>query len=346
MLALDRETLASALINLGYQVDKNWKFSLTKDDSTPSSIVNKDGTVHSFGGTSAGFHGDLIDVIQSFHRSQFPTFGQAKNEAHRISGLEVKVNFSTYDKNTTVKCTNPMPDSFVNEHLYARKEHFKSYSKELKLLFTGDVNGKNIPVADFEKIKEVAKEFQIGFSPKSNRLIMPIRDINNRIMTFWKYQKYGEDYITREGKIIKHNKVFFTKGRDSQQLGVFEIYKYRANPELPVTLTEGEKDKLVCRANDVRAISMGSASASIAKEDLHLFEGLTIVLAGDYDKAGKQFNKRLYRQLRGIAKKIIFLSWRKKSIKDGFKLHPKFDLADYFAWNYITFEMNNENSLE
>ncbi|MDD3468191.1 MAG: hypothetical protein PHE67_13670 [Campylobacterales bacterium] len=85
-----REQTASALISLGYEINRSWQFKL-RDEQTPSAKINTDGRVHDFG---SGFHGDLIDVLQEYHNMDFKT---AKDEANRLLGLEVQVDFTKFD---------------------------------------------------------------------------------------------------------------------------------------------------------------------------------------------------------------------------------------------------------
>ena len=57
-----------------------------------------------------------------------------------------------------------------------------------------------------------------------------------------------------------------------------------------------------------------------------------IIICGDYDDAGVEFNLNILKQLKPIAKTVTVLRWEQKAKQDGFKLHEKFDIADYFAW--------------
>jgi len=61
---------------------------------------------------------------------------------------------------------------------------------------------------------------------------------------------------------------------------------------------------------------------------------MKVIIAGDYDKAGFEFNENLQEQLKSVAKKVVVLDWVTKSKKEGFSLFDKFDLSDYFAWKY------------
>lgn len=322
-----RENMASALISLGYEVNRQWQFALRTEEKTPSAKINVDGRVHDFG---SGFHGDLIDVLQEFHQMDFIS---AKKEAVRLLGLKVEVNFTKFDSSTGELDERPLPDDFMVPHRIDVMNHKQGYLAELKQLFLGEYDGKKLLAAKWPNILEVAKKYDIGFNKKSGRLIMPIRDVDGHIRTFWKYKKSGEDFV-KDGKTYKHRKVLYTKNKARPPFAVLDLIEFAKTPEIPVIITEGEKDALVSNANGLRAVCIGGAGASkrIKEEYLRLFNSLNIIIAGDYDKAGHEFNINLLEQLKPIAKTVTILRWEQKAKKDGFILHPKFDLADYFSW--------------
>ena len=330
-MELSREEMASALSSLGYEINRQWEFKLRRDEKTASAKINMNGSVHDFG---SGWHGDLIALLQEYHSSNFRDFKAAKEEAERLSGIEVEIDFTKFEKNTVKKSEKPLPDSFMIPHRVDAKNNRQNYLHELKLLFQGEYENKNELACKWENILKVAEKYDIGFNKKSNRLIMPLRDIEGKIMTFWKYKKYGASFINDDGKEIKHRKVLYTKGREKPPFAIQDIKKFKEEPNLPIIITEGEKDALVALANGQRAICIGGAGSSkqINDEYLELFKGLNFIIAGDYDKAGFAFNNNLLEILTPIAKSVRVLNWEQKSQKDGFKLHPKFDLADYFSW--------------
>jgi len=329
----NREQIASALISLGYEINRQWQFKL-RDEKTPSAIITgpsskyKEGMIHDFG---SGWHGDLIEVLKEFHNMSFK---DAKVKSEELLGIKVDIDFTKFDKETTTKSDRPLPDHFMIPHRVDAQNNRQNYLHELKLLFQGDYKGQKVLAAKWENIIEVAKKYDIGFNQKSGRLIMPIHDIDGKIRTFWKYKKQGASFITEDGKEIKHRKVLYTKGRSRPPFAVTDLIDYAKNPYTPILITEGEKDALVANANGQRAICIGGAGASKRLEEkyLHLFKGLKVIIAGDYDNAGVKFNKNLLEQLKPIAKSVTILRWEDKARRDGFELHTKFDLADYFAW--------------
>lgn len=321
-----RENMAGALMSLGYEVSRQWQFKL-RDEQTPSAKINMDGSVHDFG---SGFHGDLIDILQEYRNMDFKS---AKQEAEKLLGQEIKFDFTKFEKTTDKINTKPLPDSFMVPHRIDAKNNRQAYLHELKELFLGKYDNEEYVAAKWENILKVAEKYDIQFHKDSNRLIMPIRNDKGQIMTFWKYKKRGQDFIRENGKVIKHRKVLYTKNRQRPPFAIQDIREFAKTPEIPILLTEGEKDAMVANANGQRAVCIGGAGASKnLGEYLHLFKGLKVIIAGDYDKAGVAFNVNLLEQLKPIAKSVTILKWEQKAKEDGFKLHPKFDLADYFAW--------------
>ena len=66
---LDRESVIDILSFNGFRVDTRTNMvALTDDDKTPSSLINKDGSVHSF---NDSFHGDILDVLQKYRGVSF-----------------------------------------------------------------------------------------------------------------------------------------------------------------------------------------------------------------------------------------------------------------------------------
>lgn len=325
-----REKVASALMSLGYQIDSHWTFSL-RSERTPSCKINKDGRVHDFG---SGFHGDLIDILKEYHHKNFK---EAKEIAAKLLGEEVKIDFTTFEKSEGEVDERPLPENFMVPYRIDAEHHKQAYLGELKRLFMSKYQSRESLSAQWSEILKVAEKSSIGFNNKSGRLIMPIRDIDGKIRTFWKYKKKGEDFMMPDGRIRKHRKVLYTKNRFRPPFNVLDLFEFAKAPEIPVVVTEGEKDALVATANGLRAVCIGGAGASkkISDKYLQLFKGLKVIIAGDYDEAGKIFNQNIKEQMEPIATHVTILDWEQKAAKDGFKLHDKFDLADYFAFKNL-----------
>lgn len=152
-----REQMASALISLGYEINRSWQFKL-RDEQTPSAKINADGRVHDFG---SGFHGDLIDVLQEYHNMDFKI---AKDEANRLLGLEVQVDFTKFDSSNGEVDERPLPNDFMIPHRIDAQNNRQVYLAELKQLFLGDYDGKKLLAAEWQKILEVAKNMILALT--------------------------------------------------------------------------------------------------------------------------------------------------------------------------------------
>ena len=318
---MKRNEAARVLISLGKEVSRDWKFCL-RNENTPSAIINDDGRIHDFGD---GFHGDIYDALM--HVGIAPDFISAKKIVNDSLGVVTDVDFSTFDNNKTSEIDyRPLPENFLLPHLSDARKFNREWKEELENLFQG--------AASWNKIYAISKKYQIGYNYQSGRLIMPIRNVDGKISTFWRYKRDGDDVINEDGTVLKHKKVLFTKKKYRPIFAINDMVEYRKDLSLPISIVEGEKDCLVALANGLRAVCVGGAGKSkkMAESELELFKDTTVILCGDYDEAGKKFNENLAEQLKNIAKKVIVLDWEVKSKKDGFKLHPKFDMTDYFAW--------------
>jgi len=66
---LNREVVISLLETKGFRVNTRTNMvALTEDDKTPSTLINKDGSIHSF---NDNFHGDVLDVFQRYGGMDF-----------------------------------------------------------------------------------------------------------------------------------------------------------------------------------------------------------------------------------------------------------------------------------
>ena len=67
-LQLDRETTATLLSFIGYEIRRDFKFRLREDEKTPSCSISHKGLIKDFG---SDFTGDVLDVLQQYHGLSF-----------------------------------------------------------------------------------------------------------------------------------------------------------------------------------------------------------------------------------------------------------------------------------
>jgi DNA primase len=303
MLNTDREQVASALMSLGYEVNRHWQFA-ARDERTPSAMINQNGSIHDYG---SGFHGDLADFLREFK----PDVVSPLKEARRLLGLPIALNFKDFDNRVGDKKTGFIPEEYLYKFATQRQKCFGRYMSLLKGLLPS--------VKDPAIFKNIALKYKIGYGEQADRLIMPIRDEQGRIVTLWKYNP----------QLSPDQKLRYTRDRARSAFNLTDLKAYAKEPRKRVVwICEGEKDVLNAIANGYAAVTSGSASSVFAKEHLSLFKDFRIVIAGDYDEAGQSFNARIKAQLEGIAAHIEIIDWS-LLVRD-----PKkgYDLTDYLVY--------------
>lgn len=326
-MTADKEIIMNAISNLGFEVFRNGQFHWNSSN-TPDMYINQDGTIHCW--TSSPFknnttnHGDLIDFLQMTNVNQ--TFKEAKEEAERLTGLTLPIIESYKDNGYTVDNTNRktgfIDEEFIKNFDVARVENFERYKELLN---------QALPSLDFKQQKEIALKYQIGYIKQSDRLSMPIRDEENRIVTLWKYNKNPNTYTNDKGVEVTPSKVLFTKGRDRCPFNLYDIQEYRKDMHQEIFLCGGEKDTLNMIGNGYRAITLGSENENLKDKYKPFFQDLKIVIAYDNDKAGKDGANKIFNQLQGVAKEVKIWNWENIEKNQGLNLTKGFDMTDYLS---------------
>ena len=323
----DKEIIMNSISNLGFEVFRNGQFHWNSS-STPDMSINEDGSIHCW--TSSPFknntsnHGDLIDFLQVVNHNQ--NFKEAKEEAERLTGLKLPSLDSYTDNGYTINNTNIktgyISEEFVKTFDTTRKDNFSRYKELLN---------EALPSLDFEKQKEIAIKYQIGYIEQSDRLSMPIRDEENRIVTLWKYNKNPNSYINDKGLEVIPGKVLFTKGRERSPFNLYDLQEYRKDINQEIFLCGGEKDTLNMIGNGHRAITLGSENENLKEKYKPLFQDLKIVISYDNDEAGQKGAEKILKQLQGVAKEIKVWNWNKVEKNQDLTLFKGFDMTDYLS---------------
>lgn len=323
----DKEIIMNSISNLGFEVFRNGQFHWNSS-STPDMSINEDGSIHCW--TSSPFknntsnHGDLIDFLQVVNHNQ--NFKEAKEEAERLTGLKLPSLDSYTDNGYTINNTNIktgyISEEFIKTFDTARKDNFSRYKELLN---------EALPSLDFEKQKEIAIKYQIGYIEQSDRLSMPIRDEENRIVTLWKYNKNPNSYINDKGLEVIPGKVLFTKGRERSPFNLYDLQEYRKDINQEIFLCGGEKDTLNMIGNGHRAITLGSENENLKEKYKPLFQDLKIVISYDNDEAGQKGAEKILKQLQGVAKEIKVWNWNKVEKNQDLTLFKGFDMTDYLS---------------
>ncbi|WP_110581546.1 toprim domain-containing protein [Helicobacter cinaedi] len=244
-------------------------------------------------------NGHIHDFGSDWH-GDFPSFLKEFRGFHNIGDIDGK---------------------WLGQYRSNRKTHFEAYSKLLRALLPSVKSG--------ERRREIALRYDIGYQSAGNfkgkpfpeRLIMPIRDEAGRIVTLWKYNP----------TLAKHERLRYTRGRRRSAFNLSDLLKYREAPQEPIFIVEGEKDVLNAVAHGIRTITPGSATSLFNESQLSMLKDLRLMVVGDYDEAGKNFNAAIKKQLKAHAKVVSVLDWEKflKSKGRANLLKKGFDLSDW-----------------
>lgn len=314
-MTTDRESVAQALDQLGYQIDRTWKFKLRKDERTNSAFINNDGCVYDFG---SGFHGDLVKILQEYHGL---CLRESVIKAKELLNQPIQFDFSRFENRQQIKKEGFINEKYLNLFVEKSKNHPKVFLKLLSGLLPS--------ITCENKMKEIASKYKIGLSigminkngcPIPERLIMPIRNEKGKIITFWKYNPF----------LPSKDKLRYTNGRCRGAFNM-QILLNKDNSEEILFICEGEKDVLNATANGFMAVTPGGAACVFKEEQILLFKDKKVVILGDNDEAGNAFNRRIEAQLKPVAKVVRHLNWSKflKSKGEAFVPPKGFDLTDW-----------------
>lgn len=323
-LDTDKYQVMNAISSLGFEVFRNGSFHWNSSN-TPDMKINDDGSIHCW--TTSPFkayknnHGDLIDFIQLVNLDM--NFIDAKEEAHKLLNLELP-SLDTYQgySSETTKKDGFISKDFMKNFEVQRLENFDRYKELLN---------EALPSLNFNKQKEIALKYQIGYVKQSDRLIMPILDDYGNILTFWKYSKNPKPFIGKDGNEIKLGKVLFSKGRSRNTFNLANLREYGKDKSIEVYLCGGEKDVLNMVGNGYRAVTLGAENCDIPKEQMELFKGLKIIVSYDYDKAGVDGTNKMLEQLKDVAQSVKAWNWEDEAKKHKLKLFKGFDMTDYLS---------------
>lgn len=319
-LNIDKYQVMSAISLLGFEVFKNGSFHWNSS-KTPDMKINDDGSIHCW--TTTPFknytsnHGGLIDFLQVVNIDM--DFKEAKEEAYKLLKLELPV-LDTYKGYSTKKSKKLgfISDDFIKNFEIQRLENFDRFKELLN---------ETLPSLDFTAQKKLVQKYEIGYSKGSNRLIMPIRNEDNKILTFWKYSKNPKPFINKDGDEVVLPKVLFSKDRERCPFNIKDFLEF--NKDKPTYILAGEKDTLNFIGHNKQALTLGSENILIENKYLNLFKDLDIVIAYDNDKYGVLGSYRVAKQLESLAKSVKIWNWEEVAKIQNLTLKKGYDMTDY-----------------
>lgn len=300
---LHRDDTRAFLEYIGFDVDSHYKFKMRQDEHTASASIDpKNGYIKDFG---SGFRGDVIAFYKEVKSCDDVTaFAEVKVI---LDDLKYSINLEKQIKQEPK--VEYLDENIMQKYENERRENFTRYQELLTRL---------LPACDNAKRKELAQKFQIGYSKSEDRLIMPMRDENSGIITLWKYNPNLN---------IKYT---FSKDRPRTAFNILNLKEYTKD-DRPIFIAEGEKDCLNMLSRGYKAISLGSANAKFKTSQAQILKDCYVVIAYDYDEAGKNGSKALKEQLNGICKTVEIIDWEKILKHNNLEINLKkgFDFTDF-----------------
>lgn len=321
---LHKDDTKAFLEYLGFYVDSHYKFKMREDEKTASASIDpKNGYIKDFG---SNFRGDVIAFYKEIKGCDDKTaFEESKIilDHLRISN-EINVSHKNNLNKTTIKIPENktltadiekdpqieyLDENIMQRYEVERRENFARYFELLSKL---------LPTSNNAIRKELAQNFQIGYSKNEDRLIMPLRDDKNGIVTLWKYNPN------------LNVKYLFSKERPRCAFNTAKLKEYVKDNE-PIFIAEGEKDCLNMLSRGYKAVSFGSASIRLKPEQIKMLKNCYVVIAYDYDEAGKNGAKALKEQINNVCRTVEIIDWEKILKRQGLEKELKkgFDFTDF-----------------
>ncbi|OCS32886.1 hypothetical protein AWR31_08070 [Campylobacter fetus subsp. venerealis] len=336
-MQFSQDETAQILMYLGYDVNNHYKFKIRDEHTASASINPKDGKIKDFG---SGWYGSIIDFMVTYHNlSQKEAFARAGDIANKPHSFKLSTSSTHHKPSDKEQQSNFITQEYIDKFQNERKEYFTRFWELLS---------ETLPTASKEAKQNIAKRYEIGYSKKADRLIMPIRNENGECMTFWKYNKNPTPFMGSDGNMITLPKVMFSKNKERCPFNLQDLKSFAKNQKDNDTIfiVEGEKDCLNALANGFNAITLGSASTRLSDKYIPLFKGINVTIAYDNDEAGRSCAKALKETLKDICKNVEIIDWKKIAKNVGIKeeLKTGFDFTDFLVAGAKLQEKNNEIS--
>lgn len=311
------ERLADILSNhFGYQIKKKggrfW-FALRKDEKTPSCCVNNNGSVHDFGsGETFSF---LSLVANEFNIHEADTGKQFLAEikkAEEILGIQgdtctyaftsPKLSEEQLAKGEYI--TEPLDEGYIG--------YFKAKAIENKSRVIDLMRHMMLTATDTERSATLTR-FEVGYDPKRDRLIFPVRDLDGICRNMFRYTPFPS--VSEEGD--KSSKVLYLSKR---KRGLFNMKALKSKPRT-LYILEGEKDVVNATAFGVAAVTQGSAGSWKPEMADQLYEACmeigfipeNIYVLQDHDMPGLISSLNIYSDLKSLFPSVKMIFWHKET---------------------------------
>jgi len=288
---LSIDAVKTLLIILGYTFKGNsYKFKLRKDEKTASAVINKDCTIHDFGGD---FHGDIFKLLTSYHDM---TFVESVEWVKRELNYTDIVEFA--DK-PTKKASNHM------KQIIGRCQKFLGFGiiehKQEALQIAPQWVWNEADADALKKIEEL-----ILFDSANKTLVIKIIDYDSKLISL-KSRRIGDfgKWITATGTHPNKQCMYYITDAEAP------VFVVEGHHDLPTGILLNSKLSHVAAFNVFMVPTVNYKSFS--GEDMAILEDKNIVFLPDcddnHDRSIATFRK-LGEQIIGKAKSVKIIDLR------------------------------------
>lgn len=310
------ERLADVLSNcFGYEMKKKggrfW-FKI-REEKTPSCCCNNDGSIRDFGsGQNFGFLSLIamkFNISEADKGKQFLAEIRKAEELLGIQGETCSFAF-TSPKLTEEQLANneyitePLEEGYIG--------YFKTKAIENKARVIDLMRHMMLSATDTERLATLTR-FEVGYDPKRDRLIFPVRDLDGVCRNMFRYTPFPS--VNEDGD--KSPKVLYLSKR---KRGLFNMKALKSKPRTLYVL-EGEKDVINATASGIAALTQGSAGSWKPEMAEQLYSACieigfipeNIYILQDHDMPGLISSLNIYNDLTAFFPSVRMIFWQKET---------------------------------
>ncbi len=318
--SIDREQTAHILTGLGYEVGRDWKFTL-REERTPSSSIRQDGLITDFGDDWSG------DIVALLHEKRSLSLKDAT--LFVCEQMDISTD-ETYANVPLPVNRKPQPATELTDERYQQivsdigrfdssaKQTFKDEGYAPSALSIAPMwvykQAQNVDIQLF-------REFTT-YDEVEQSIVLKIRDYTSKLIS------YKHRYKMLNGKQVKWCSAPETHPNKQCMVSIPNPKNYL----YPVYVVEGARDFLMMVLMGLNAVAIPTVTyKEWTERELSIFTGENVVLIPDIDEQHKGVNcmANLSNQINGIAKSVKVMDVRKVlDLMDIGHTDTKMDFSD------------------
>jgi hypothetical protein len=304
--SINREQTADILSLSGYEVGRDWKFTLREDERTPSASIRQDGYITDFGGDFSG------DIVALLHEKR----GSSLREATLYVCEQLNINTGS----ESVGEYRPLPVKRKHQYLTdLTDERYKQIVSEVgnfdrtdKQTFGDDGYRQSaLSIAPMWVYSQTEKtnlglfrEFTT-YDEAERSIVLKIRNYTGKLIS------YKHRYKQLNGKCVKWCSAPETHPNKQCMVSV----PSHKDSHFPIYVVEGARDFLVMVLMGMNVVAIPTVNyREWTQTELSIFTGENIVLIPDLDDSnmnGVECMRNLGRQIDNVAKSVSVIDIRK-----------------------------------